>query len=397
MPDVLAVVSSVIEARPSSSQLPDGRDRDAVLSALNDAFGATGRWRDRLAAPQPVSLDSHALQTLQRERAEYCCTLKADGERYVLVMLMIGGDPVSVMVSRRLECFEVPLFGQLKHFTPDPALENNALAGTVLDGELVAREEGLLYLVFDAIVADGRYLRDDELTSRMERVYRHFEVYNLPTNATTDEVEAVAQEQDKVVPRANDCRLKITAKRWWTVDQVDRMWQHREQLGCGVDGIVFCRRYGVVAGTDRQMFKWKASHTVDVCLEAGDSQAVLIAVNGELKPATEALGNHIAKVRKRARNSVRGPHLSVERNPLVEVLMQNLQTNGRPVSPVVECEMSLSGQAVHLRPVKERPDKTVPNDVTVLYGTVAAARASIGLTRLAEACAGGAMKRARGA
>lgn len=393
--DVLAVVSSVIEVRPSSSQLPpDSRDREAVIAAVNDAFGAHGRWTDRLAAPQPVSLDAKALQQLGRERAEYCCTLKADGERYVLVMLMIGEEPVAVMVSRRLECYEVPLFGQLKHFMPDRAREGNAMAGTVLDGELVAREDGLLYLVFDAVVIEGRYLRDDELTCRMQHVYSHFELYNLPTNATTDEVEAVARDQDKIVPRANDCRLKVQAKRWWTVDQVDRMWQHRDQLGCGVDGIVFARRYGIVPGTDRLMFKWKASHTVDVCLTP--DQTVLLAVAGELEPAGPALGHQAAKVRKRKRGSVAGPHISVEANPLVEVLMQNLQSTGKPMSPVVECEMTLAdNQHVHLRPVKERPDKTCPNDVVVVAGTIAAARESIGLTRLAETCAGGATKRGR--
>jgi hypothetical protein len=384
--DVLAVVSSVLEVRPSRSQLEEGRDRDAVLAALNDAFGGT-RVPTRLPAPQPVSLDGRALLKLQRERAEYLCTLKADGERYVLVMLMIDEAPVAVMVSRRLDCYEIPVAGQLRHFSPDGA--GTAMAGTVLDGELVALEDGMRYLVFDAIVIDGQHLRDCELTVRMENVYRHFEVYNLPTNATTDEVEAIAQEQDKVVPRALDCRLKITAKRWWTVDQVGRMWDGRGQLGCGVDGIVFARRYGIVPGTDRQMFKWKSSHTVDVCL---GPDGPLLAVAGKICPAAEALGAHTAKIRKRSRASVTDPQMSVENNQLVEVLTQNAAV----VSAVVECEMTLAGNNhIHLRPVKERPDKTIPNDVAVVYGAISAARESIGLTRLAEACAGGASKRKR--
>jgi hypothetical protein len=383
MAERLEIRSELIEVRPSRSQLPEGPDRDAVLDAVHDAFGGR-RIPGRLPAPQPVSLDGQGLKKLQRERAEYLCTLKADGERYLLVMLQIEDTPVAAMVSRRLDVYEVPLVAQLKHFSSPP--DGTALAATVLDGELVSSSDGLHYLVFDAIVIDGRHLRDTELMVRMENVYKFFEAYGLPTNATTEEVETVAQEQDKVVPRAVDGRLRITAKRWWTIDQVDRMWQGRASIGCSVDGIVFGRRYGIFPGTDRQMFKWKASHTVDVCLS---KSGPLVAVAGQLQDASDALACHTAKVRKRARAA--GPNISVEANQLVEVLCQNLEG----ASPVVECEMRLSGQELHLRPVKERPDKTMPNDVAVVYGAMTAARERIGLTRLAEACAGGAMKRGR--
>lgn len=381
-PTVLALVSNVVDVRPSRSQLADGRDRDAVLAAVHDAFGSTGP-PDRLPAPQPVSLDMRALGVLRSHREDYLCTLKADGERFLLVMLVVDEEPLAVMVSRRLDVFEIPVVAQLRHFNPVPRATGSALAGTVLDGELVVRGDGLQYLVFDALVVDGRYLRDDELTSRIQHVYKYCEVYNLGHHATTEQVEAIAQEQDKIVPLTADPMIRITAKRWWVVGDLGRMWAERAQLGCPVDGVVFMRRRGVTPGTDRTMFKWKAAHTVDVWLATPNEP--LVAVAGRVCPWAAAFGEYTVKTRKRARSAIPTPVVSVEHNQLVEVLMQNQRDSA---STVVECEMTLHGDDVLLRPVRERPDKTVANDVSTVYRTIAAARDSIDLTRLAEACAG---------
>jgi hypothetical protein len=384
MESVLAVVSHVVDVRPSRSQIVDTRDRDAIIAALHDAFGsaatAARRAQEWLPAPQPISLDKRGLKSLRTGRDDYLCTLKADGSRFVLLMLMIDEDPIAVMVSRKLEMYEVPLVAQPHHFGPVPRTAGLALAGTVLDGELVHREDGLKFLVFDAIVIDGRYLRDQELTTRMTAVYRYFEVYNMPGGASTQEIEAMAEEMDKVIPLPADTQLQVVAKRWWVLPDMARMWHERAELGSPVDGIVFMRRRGIVAGTDRSMFKWKSSHTVDVCL--GANAEPLVAVEGQPCPADQALSDWAQTGRKRSRSV----EVSVEANQLVDVLMSNCRDG---VSPVVECEMSLlSANHVLLVPVKERPDKTQPNDVSTVALTMTAAKDAINITALRSACDG---------
>jgi len=379
---VLAVVSRVIDVRPSRSQITDARERALILAALHDAFGSTTMAAQRcegwMPAPQPVSMDRQALKTLRRARADYLCTLKADGSRYVLVMLEIGEDSLAVMVSRTLEMYEVPLVAQPRHFAAGTDAVGAALAGTVLDGELVVRDAGMRYMVFDALVICGQQLRTHELTARMTAVYRHFEVYNMPTGASTQEIEAEVEQSDKVIPLPADTPLQIQAKRWWVVGDLDRMWAGRAALGSPVDGVVFMRRVGVCPGTDRTMFKWKASHTVDICLGA-EGQA-LVAVDGQLRDAASALAEHAGR-RKRARCAP----VSVELNPLAEVLMSNARDG---VSPVVECEIRLENDRVVLVPTKERSDKACPNDVSTVALTIAAASDSIALTTLKGACDG---------
>ena len=125
MESVLAVVSHVVDVRPSRSQIVDTRDRDAIIAALHDAFGsaatAARRAQEWLPAPQPISLDKRGLKSLRTGRDDYLCTLKADGSRFVLLMLMIEEDPIAVMVSRKLEMYEVPLVAQPHPLWTGPA------------------------------------------------------------------------------------------------------------------------------------------------------------------------------------------------------------------------------------------------------------------------------------
>jgi hypothetical protein len=362
--EVLALVSTVPEVRPSRSMIEDPAERAAVMDALHAAFGATRRHEGWMPAPQPVSLDADGLATLRERRADYLCTLKADGSRFVLVMLNVGDDSLAVMVSRKLEMYEVSVVAQPHHFL-----------GTVLDGELVATEGGLQYLVFDAIRIKGQSLLEVDLTERMRAVYQYFEVYNVPAGAPAQDLDQVALEQDKVVPLVADTPLKIVAKRWWVPGELGRMWAERQQLGVQVDGIVLMRRRGIVPGTDRTMFKWKSSHTVDLAL--GD--VPMVAVSGELRPAAEALAEYVAAGRKRGRAP---KSFNIEHNQLVEVLMRNRSA----VPPVVECEILLTDVGVLMRPVKERPDKTMPNDVSTVHLTIRGVGDAIDLTRLSEAC-----------
>jgi hypothetical protein len=382
---VLAVISHVVDVRPSRSQIVDSHDRDAIIAALHDAFGSTAtaarRAKEWLPAPQPISLVKRGLKTLRTSRNDYLCTLKADGTRFVLVMLMIDEEAIAVMVSRNLEMYEIPLVAQPHHFGQGRISgAGGALAGTVLDGELVVREDGMKFLVFDAVVIEGRHMRDQELTTRMTAVYRIFEVYNMPGGASPQEIESMAEEMDKVIPLPADTQLQFMAKRWWVLPDMSRMWLARAQLGSPVDGIVFMKRWGIHAGTDRSMFKWKSSHTIDICL--GSEGQPLIGVEGQPYPANEALAEWARTGRKRQRPI----NVTVERNSLVNMLMSNARDG---VSPVVECEMTIAGlEHIMLVPIKERPDKTQPNDVSTVALTMAAAHDTIDITALNMACSG---------
>jgi hypothetical protein len=376
---VLALLSTVTEVRPSRSMISDPVERAAVTAALNDAFGFAGRRVDWMPAPQPVSLDAEGLKVLGQRRDEYMCALKADGARFLLVMLMVGAAPLAVMVSRKMEMYEMSIAAQPEHYGGVHCVDPAALAGTVVDGELVAHEGGLRYLVFDALVVKGRHLRDQELIERMLAVYRHFEVYNLKAGASMAEVEAAVEAQDKVLPLAADTPMQIVPKRWWVVQEVGRMWAERRQLGAGVDGVVFMRRFGVVAGTDRTMYKWKSSHTVDLGLTA---DAVLVAVDGQLAPVEDALAAYSGQGRKRCRAVT----VELLRNELVEVLLGN---RADAAVPIVECELRVDGDHVALWPVLERYDKVLPNDVGTVALTISGVRDQIDITRLAATCEGG--------
>jgi hypothetical protein len=308
---------------PSGSMLA-GDERNQILRQIGAAYGCK---LARMPAPQPVSLDTDALNAVCNHSDEYLVSLKADGERYILILSTLNCNAnsstsvnVAVMVSRERECYEVPIVAQAKFF-----------AGTILDGELVREADGLRFLVFDAVQFAGEMLHKHSLEDRMALVYAHVDVYGLGIDT-----ESLAA-QGKIMAIEN---LEIAPKRWWPPSQLASMWSTRSD---DVDGIIFAPRHGIVAGTDARMFKWKSQHTVDVIVDRDHN--VLVGSAGEVVPW-------------------QGVRLKVEYNALLQAVAGQ--------GTVLECELahSTTDDTWTLLPIRERGDKSIPNAIRTIERTM---------------------------
>lgn len=377
---VLAIVNTVVSMQPSSSRVMDEEEQALVLRALERAYGCGPRAGRQLPAPQPVSFDRGGLAHLRPRAGEYLCTLKADGVRFVLVLMMFKDEPVAVMVDRLLAMYEVPVVAQLRHFCAEGAETG---AGTVVDGELVACEDGMHFLAFDAVVIRGRSVAHEPLPERMAHIHNGFHLMEDEArrrhapSVTAADAEQIANEQGKIVMLAEGTPMLLQAKRWWSMRDLGTMWATQTDLGVPVDGIVLQRRdHPVTSGTDRAMYKWKSMHSVDVLLRSGCDEPC-VGVAGEAVPASEALRAHAERGgvrRSKRRRTPEGPE-AVESIVLRDnQLLRMLAANQAPTDSVVECSVRLEGACLVLTPTRERPDKADPNDITTVLKAAEAMR-----------------------
>lgn len=350
---------------PSEVRLQDLSElrvaRETLWRVWGVHSGGTGRTGE-CPWPQPVSLQRADLARLHDQADSYRVAVKADGQRFLLMLTMRDGEPVALMFDAALRPYEVSIWGPSELFA----------LGTVVDGELVRKPTGgLVYLAFDVVVLAGRRVEELAYPVRLELLRERLD---LPDGVVLDEKSAESLvAAGKFLVMDHDCDLRLCVKPAVPLTEVAQLWSARHELGYSEDGLVFTHIIGGKRlGKQTDMFKWKKDHTVDVCIERCRKRP---RCNGESMGMWEAS----------TRSGTRAMPLCDKVRPQLTVYPK-----GRPafrttceVTPnhvieasgfqrgVVECSMRLSDEGIIvLTPVRMRPDKVFPNQVSTIQNTL---------------------------
>lgn len=212
-------------------------EHEALLREFFAAWGLPPQSRN--PCPLPASLDAAALQDLRKHT--FWMSPKADGFRFQLMLTIApDGDPIAVLVDRQLHMWEVEITGCRDMFTKR----------TLLDGELVSGK----LLLFDAVQIAGQDYKNKTMARRLHALH------NLVAESGT--TADVLQEARQITSCAGEIALVVKETRLMSEAKLMRQPQP-----FAVDGWILTRDDAPIGnGTTRNVFKWKAMHTVDCLL-----------------------------------------------------------------------------------------------------------------------------------
>ena len=217
-------------------------------------------------SPNPISLERKYLPQLESEITDFVVAEKSDGVRYLMVLGTIGQKGFCVMVNRKMQMFEVPIFANSDFFK-----------GSVFDGEMVVESVGhelerQKFLVYDLISIHGETRRT---TDFIERYHEYFQVFDLDgkdimecdiSKWESDAFE-LANTKSKIVCLGNKMALQFAPKAFVQLVHVGSLWRSIPKLKHSSDGLVLTRVSSKIGtGTDANILKWKENHTVDLII-----------------------------------------------------------------------------------------------------------------------------------
>lgn len=332
--------------QPSTSLITSARERAEVLRHLKQLYGIRRGAYGRFTFPggQPVSIERADLPKLS---ADHMISLKSDGMRYLLLLLLIDDEPRAVFVSRSLEMFETEVWAPESYYTVE--------GGTLFDGELVHEQRGdggmtKLFLIFDVVAVRGS-TKTLLFQERLNKIHRHV-LSELPAGLTTESelVDSFVLDEDRVFLASPDMRMR--PKRFVKFEDGLRLWRDRRMLNHKNDGLILMGNNQLQTHTDRSCFKWKPPEliTVDVITDAVGR--LYVQKRGTLTrvDALTLLG--------RPRDVV------VHLNELVQCVGLGASTT------VFECSCDIGDDLIAFTPIKSRPDKPCANDFVTVVKTL---------------------------
>lgn len=343
MPTQLVVGRQLV---PSYSIVEDAAEKAHYAAKLCSLCAVGGR--QQFPGSNPVGLTRPDLSGLSQKR--YVIALKSDGVRHMLFLTVRPGStyedpaPVALMVDRALNMHEVETCAPEDYF----------LKGTVLDGELVARqpnEETLLYLVFDCLVVKGERLGRRAFRERISMVQRCV----LEQRAATEDIEDIVEETDKVAMVAHAPNVSMRVKTFVERSHAPWLWSDRSMCDHRVDGLILQDEdapYNAGAAAHGSQYKWKATPTIDL---AGPAQALCVREG--------ALGGRVG-----------GRAVQVDASSEVTALGPD---------DVLEYSVAVGEDAVRLFALRRRPDKKAPNSRVVVEATIKECVDAIDVSELA--------------
>lgn len=219
-------------------------------------------------SPNPVSLEKKYLPQLESNITEFVIAEKSDGIRYLLVLGICQSKGFCVMVNRKMQMFEIPIYANSDYFK-----------GSVFDGEMVVEttetgQERQKFLVFDLVSLKGETRRNENL---IKRYHEYLGVFDLegkdlleydPAKWETFAFE-MAETKDKIVCLGNKMALQFSPKPFVQLINVGSMWRSMHKLKHKSDGLILTRVNAPIGtGTDHNILKWKEHHTIDLIVQA---------------------------------------------------------------------------------------------------------------------------------
>jgi hypothetical protein len=329
------VFSNLPALKPAGALITDTREKKLITRRLADMYGR--RTLHSFPGSQPMSIESSDIDTLHT--SQFMVALKTDGIRFLLLMMMLEGEPRAIMINRRMEMHEIEsIWAPLSYFEDD--------GGTLLDGELVWEQRpgnqlSQLFLIFD-IVAAREPLRHLNFSERLTRIHRHV-LSELPARMSPhdDNVETLLEDEDKIYLSAHNMRM--APKKFVPFDVASDLWAQRTLSMWKNDGLIFMRDDATLqSGTDRTAFKWKPVNSISVDILTNSAQNVVVHKKGVPFTLTQITLFGVTR------------RVLLENNELLECI--------GPTDRVLECTCAVDDETVTFKPIKCRTDKTVSND-----------------------------------
>lgn len=324
-------------------------------------------------APNPISLERKHMSHLKKHIADYVVAEKSDGIRYLLVMGNFQKKAYAVMVNRRMQMFEVPLYANPDYFED----------GSVFDGELVIettphlKQERQVYLVFDVCLIKGEICTNYPFLDRYQRINQAFDIHKK--DILNDEIlkwEGIAlseaQENDKIVSLGNFMALTFRPKPAVPMTNLGSLWRSVDRLNHPSDGFILTPTpTPILTGTHETMFKWKHVHTLDLILEAyfknGKWSYFLFFNDGPDKVEGETL------------------NLKVSETPLLTQTSKYFGDNNQTRYKLLgEFKCQFDGTNVWCILERWRRDKSTPNNKKTIERTLVNVRENITIAELLD-------------
>jgi hypothetical protein len=211
--------------------------REQVIVECERLLGKTLK-RDYFPGPQPVAVEMKDLETLKNG---YMVCEKSDGERAILLMIIINNKPMCFMINRNNELYFMEF-----------SFKKEVFEGSIMDGEIIKTKSGTWnYLIHDCMCYNGK--------SFMEKSH------DLRYGCIIDFILKRYQNKD------SDC-LAIKTKLFYRYGaKIDVTWQHiKKTTENEIDGLIFTPINGpIIFGRDNSLFKWKESenNTIDLLVK----------------------------------------------------------------------------------------------------------------------------------
>lgn len=326
------IVSSPLT--PSFSVITDANEKQYFWKHLLSLWGVptSVTRRDTFPCCNPCSISSKFMSVLAAHSYDIC--LKSDGVRYLLFMTTRegnGGSPVSLMIDRARNMYEVEIVAPEEYF----------VHGTIIEGELVWRqpdERTMIFYVFDGLVIKGERISHMPFSERVSRTTR---AVRLSCDIQdVEEVETQALETDSIVMVHFKPRIEMRAKHFVSMKHAVRLWSERGESEHRVDGIILQdvdAPYKCGTASDHSCLKWKEHSTIDLQGPPGD----LRAVDGPLPER-------------------------IDRRAIVVLPSRIVGTE----TSIIEYLVVVTENEIQLMAMRTRPDKMHGNSLSVIRATI---------------------------
>eukprot|EP00917_Polyrhabdina_sp_WS-2016_P017366 GHVP01037454.1.p1 GENE.GHVP01037454.1~~GHVP01037454.1.p1 ORF type:complete len:418 (-),score=81.23 GHVP01037454.1:3478-4731(-) len=235
-----------------------------ILAKVRELCG----WRNKnFPGSQPVSLSFGNLDSMAR--SPYVACEKTDGVRF----LLFATENCVYLIDRKEQ------IRRLKDLhLPQEFDEKKRHHLTLLDGELVKDiENGVVcmrFLVFDAICIQGDiHVKKANFLQRLQRAFSEI------IKPRTEYLETYPEQKDHEL--SSNSYLEIYLKDFFEIWDSEAVVHLGDKLPHESDGIIFTPvNLGYIAGTCKELMKWKPPHlnTVDFCATCAPGEDAIIGV-----------------------------------------------------------------------------------------------------------------------
>ena len=300
------------------NEIFDQSVKDRVFSKCEQLYCLTLN-KSTFPAPNPVAFEKKDIDILHKE--VYVICEKTDGERYLLVNIVLDGEKRSILVNRSNKMYSIEI-----------TFSSEVYEGTIFDGEFITNKAGeSVFLVFDCITYLGvNYIQKN-----------HHIRYNCILDCIINKYKYSTTDL-----------FKLKTKLFFQYGpELEKTWEHiKNTTENKIDGLVFTPvHHHIKLGRDNRLFKWKCDkqHTIDLLLKYEGKKYIAYGNNCN--------SNYIFKIIKPSDESFKNISLFF-----------NKQTKLPKEGYIIE--FNLSNKI--LRPIKIRTDKSSPNNKVTIENTL---------------------------
>ncbi|KAL6780541.1 MRCE1 [Auxenochlorella protothecoides x Auxenochlorella symbiontica] len=234
-----------------------------VCGSIVEMIAGPGQDHRRAWFPgsQPVSLDRSNLELLRQRR--YWVTWKADGTRYMLVILPSGTYLVDRKLATRRVQMRWPLPAKPQAGVPQKAPVGPPHSLTILDGEMIVDDDLLSdrkqrrFLAYDLMALNGKSVVGLPWKERYDMIKRYV------MDPRKLERHVIETKQWSFPYQYGEELFHVRRKEFWPLTQADKLLHDfiPNQVSHESDGLIL-QGYedAYVPGTCQELLKWKFAH-----------------------------------------------------------------------------------------------------------------------------------------